>query len=280
MHRVDHLRWALPFPRTGSALSAWVDCSEQAACSQRGHLERVEPLDQVRIPFPPWTSGCRRRQALECRALRREVRLCVKVRRVEVGMAQPAANHGNVGPGAHQRNGSGVAEGVGCDPLLERSRRRLRRGGDIPRQLVPYARSPEWSAISTDENRFVFCPWLAPKQRPDQCRGLWPQGTESLLAALPEEANAGRRLETYISRAHVQSFLNTRSGVVQEMKERVVTLPFRTVGIDRTDDALDLARLEMGRRAHHGTLRRDVQDGRTLGNRKGFPACNKGVEAP
>ena len=36
MHRVDHLRWALPFPRTGSALSAWVDCKEQAACSQRG----------------------------------------------------------------------------------------------------------------------------------------------------------------------------------------------------------------------------------------------------
>ena len=36
MHRVDHLRWALPFPRTGSALSAWVNCKEQAACSQRG----------------------------------------------------------------------------------------------------------------------------------------------------------------------------------------------------------------------------------------------------
>ena len=35
MYRLHHLRWALPFPRTGSALSAWVDCKEQAACSQR-----------------------------------------------------------------------------------------------------------------------------------------------------------------------------------------------------------------------------------------------------
>jgi hypothetical protein len=117
------------------------------------------------------------------------------------------------------------------------------------------------------------------QQRPKERDRLGPQGAQSFLAPLAEETNARWSLETNIAGAYVESLLNTRPGVVEEVEQYVIAMSLWAVGLDGADDKLDIAWLEMGGGARHGSLFRDMQDGSALGNGERFVAGHEGIEA-
>src|SRR5580700_7061242 len=102
---------------------------------------------------------------------------------------------------------------------------------------------------------------------PEQICRFGPQGTDSFLAALPGEPDVSRRLKVEMFWTNVQSFLDTRSGVVKEAQQRMVTLPEQSRLVGLRQNGRNLFLLQVTDSSCGLFLRRDAKHLGTLSSR-------------
>src|SRR5439155_6335688 len=133
---------------------------------------------------------------------------------VQVNMPEPTANHCHVNAGSDQVDGRRMSESMRRNLLRGQRRSDTCCSLDILCELEAHARGSKRRAIAIHKQGLSPSAWLPSEQGLEQRNGLGPQRTDALLAALAEEANTHRRLESDRVRTDIECSLNARPGDV------------------------------------------------------------------
>jgi hypothetical protein len=131
-------------------------------------------------------------------------------------------------------------------------------------KLKANAGCAELPSVSITKDWFVRATRLPMQEGPEQFCRFGPQGTDPFLAALPEQPDVSRRLKVEMFCTNVQSFLDTRSGVVKEAQQCMVSLSQQSRLIGLRQDGRNLFLLQITDSSFRFFLRRDAKHLGTL----------------
>ena len=139
-------------------------------------LHRIKPCQYV-LPMAPTgrtSRFCRRRKSFQRYALCGDVGLGIVRGRIDAGVSKPATDDGNVNAGCYEPDGCRMSKRVRRDVFACQSRRSLRRGRHILRELKPHARCPERLTVPVHKKTLIIRTRLSAQQRPQYLNGLGP----------------------------------------------------------------------------------------------------------
>jgi hypothetical protein len=134
-------------------------------------------------------------------------------------------------------------------------------------------------AEAIHEERLITGPRLSLEQRREEIHCFWPQRTNSLLPAFSEQGHLCGRAEADGLRTQIQRLLDSRSRVVEQRKQHMITLPFQSRPIGLLQDRRNLLGIEVVDLTRGPFFRWDVQDFGALRDRGGFTLSNEPEEA-
>src|SRR6266849_5310393 len=135
--------------------------------------------------------------------------------RVQLGVAEPASNHGDIDASGEQMYGRGMSVRVRSHVFGGERRHPSSGRSDVLVQLEPNARRAKRSTKSVAKDRLILCVRLFRHERSDQIRGFRPDWTDALFATFANESNLRRRIQPQCSWAEIQDLLNPNAGVVE-----------------------------------------------------------------
>jgi hypothetical protein len=148
----------------------------------------------------------------------------IVIGRVQVCVAEPASNDCDIDARGEQMYGRGVSVRVRTYVFGRERRHPFRGSSDVLVQLETDTRRAKRSTKAVAKNRLVLRVRVSRHERPEQVRRFWPDGTDTLLAALPNKPDVRRCREPHGSWAEIQDFLNPRARVVQHRQQQMITL--------------------------------------------------------
>src|SRR2546429_349329 len=118
-------------------------------------------------------------------------------------------------------------------------------------QLEANAGSAKGMSIPVYEDGFVVLARLPFQKSFQQVDSLGPKGRDSFLALFAEQVNVKGGLQVKVARREVQGLLDTRSGVVKDRAQDVITLALALRAIRFSENCCDLIFVQRT----HGTFR-------------------------
>src|SRR5215469_18451820 len=112
--------------------------------------------------------------------------------RVEMCVAEPAADNGDIDACCYKTDRSGMSKSMGRYSLGRQFGHRLRCSPDVLIQFETDSCGPERLSITVDEDRLIVRPRLSFQQGFEEIHGFRPDGAGPLFPALPHQPDLSR----------------------------------------------------------------------------------------